>query len=274
MFGRLIGITVHDSRNDFAAMARACEEAIAFFDRKPYQSGLSLQVFYNHLITAYLHTREFSRLEANLSEVSGWWEEGSYNWFKLQELYFFVAMHEQRYAEAFAIYRLVQEQPQFAQLPAPLTELWKILEAYVCFLALVGKIPGDLEGQAKFKVNRFLNEVPVFSKDKRGMNISLLVLQFLFALAQGRHELREERVEALNKYRTRYLGDGETVRSNLFIRMLACIPQCAFNLPRVVQKTEKLEQALLQAPPETVTQHYEVEVIPYDHLWPMALSCL
>lgn len=46
----MIHLLIYNSANDYVNTARLCEDAIAFFDKKAYDSGLPLQVFYYNLI--------------------------------------------------------------------------------------------------------------------------------------------------------------------------------------------------------------------------------
>ena len=277
LFGRLIETVIYDSRNDYAGMAAACEQAIVFFNGKEYKSGLFLQLFYYNLITCYLHMRQFEQGRYYVDKLEQLIEEGSFNWFKLQELYFYIAMHTENYREAHQVWLRVQEHPEFSSLPPVSAELWKIFEAYVYFLIQTGVLPlvGEADQLAKFRINRFLNEVQTFSKDKRGMNISVLILQFLFNLSEGKYEQLEERVDAMTKYRTRYLHDKHTLRSNCFIKMLLQIPLSDFNVNEIRRKTQKTAQLLEDTPWETVNQHREIEIIPYERLWAILLdTCL
>ncbi|MBK8192333.1 MAG: hypothetical protein IPK76_03760 [Lewinellaceae bacterium] len=185
-------------------------------------------------------------------------------------------MHTANYPRALEVLVHVQKDDNYETLPPAIKEIWKIFEAYLNYLILIGILDAtDTEAQKKeFRINRFLNEVEVFAKDKRGMNISVLILQFLYALAQGNYELCETRTDALSKYRIRYLKGKATLRSNHFIALLLKIPACNFDLELVKAKTLKAKQWLTEHPWEEVNQSREVEVIPYEHLWEMALKSL
>ncbi|MBK8192332.1 MAG: hypothetical protein IPK76_03755 [Lewinellaceae bacterium] len=89
MFGRLIETVIHSSQNDYRGMARVCEEAIAFFKDKKYDSGLFLQVFYYNLITCCLSLRQFEKGQQYILVLERMVQTGSFNWFKIQEPYFF-----------------------------------------------------------------------------------------------------------------------------------------------------------------------------------------
>ncbi|MBL7805317.1 MAG: hypothetical protein JNL02_16380 [Saprospiraceae bacterium] len=279
MFGRLIETIIYDSQNNYKEMTRVCEESIAFFEAKPYQTTLSLQVFYYNLVVCYLSSRMFDKCRGIIEKFDQFLEEGSFNWFKMQELSFFTQMHAGNYAAAFQTYKKVADHPNFETVSAPVAELWKILDAYLCFLLYVGLLKPNTDGapgeqQIKFRLNRFLNEVPVFSKDKRGMNIPVLIIQFIYLLADGKFEACEERVDALNKYRLRYLYDRETLRSSCFIKFLASIPGSGFNSSKLKNKISKLRECLAANPWYAVPQSLEIEIVPYEDLLEIVLHCI
>ena len=279
IFGRLIETIIYDSQNDYRQMTRICEDSIAFFESKPYQTTLSLQVFYYNLVVCYLADKKFDKCYEIIEKFDEFLEDGSFNWFKMQELSFFTRMHAGDYAAAFQIFKKVTEHQHFEHVSAPVAELWKILDAYLCFLMYVGLLKPNNNGtpgeqQIKFRLNRFLNEVPVFSKDKRGMNIPVLIVQFLYLLADGKFDACEERVEALNKYRLRYLYDRETLRSNCFLKLLVSIPGRGFNATQLRPKVAKLRECLAANPWYAVPQSLEIEVVPYEDLLEIVLQCL
>ncbi len=154
--------------------------------------------------------------------------------------------------------------------------MWKIYEAYVFFLVRIGKIkqPAALAAAAKFRVGKFLNEIPNYAKDKRGMNIPILILQILYAFADRNFEQSIDRIEAIEKYCSRYLKQGDTYRSSCFIKMLLQIPGASFHREAVIRKAEKFFELLHAKPVEVAYQTHEVEIIPYEDLWGLALELL
>ena len=145
-----------------------------------------MQIFYYNLITCYLQLREFEKGRVIIERCQTLVEPGSFNWFKLQELFFLLAMHTAHYEAAAQVLEQVMDDPRFENQSFQITEVWKIYQAYVHFLIKVGKLPlsasPSSQRNSKFKLGKFLNETPVFSKDKRGMNIPILIVQILYAL--------------------------------------------------------------------------------------------
>lgn len=276
LFGRMIQLTIFNSANDYHQTAKLCEDAIAFFDKKNYDSGLPLQVFYYNLVVCYLQLREFEKGQELIGRCEYFFTEGTFNWYKLQELFFLLAMHSGHYTEAYQLFERVSEFPRFNEQAHQIVEMWKIYEAYVQFLIRIGEIPAEVisEKAKKFRVGKFLNEVNEYVKDKRGMNISVLIAQILFNIADRDYDEAIERIDAIEKYRSRHLKEEDTFRSNCFIKMLLQIPLATFHREAVLRKVDKYHKNLLSVPLESATQMHEVEIIPYEPLWAMIIKSL
>lgn len=277
LFGRLLQIFAYSSVNDYTTTARLCEEAVQFFDKKDYDSGFALQVFYYNLITCYLQLRELEKGQVIIQRCQNLVDSGSFNWFKLQELYFLLVMHTAHYDEAAKVLDKVMDNPRFENQSFQITEIWKIYHAYIHFLIKIGKVPASAVASnrnSKFKLAKFLNETPVFSKDKRGMNIPILIIQILYALADRNYQQCIDRMEGIEKYCSRYLKQNDTFRSNCFIKMLLQIPAYAFHRERVTRHTQKFYEMLRAVPMEVANQTHEIEIIPYEALWQLTIGSL
>ncbi|MBL7781163.1 MAG: hypothetical protein JNM22_08090 [Saprospiraceae bacterium] len=275
-FGRMIEALMYDCRNDYTGMEKVCSEAMEFFAGKKYRSEMVQQAFCYNLITCCLYSRQFEKLEAYATHMLVLLEPNSFNWFRIQEILLIATLHTEQYDEALEILQTVQNNPHLAAQPPQINELWKIFEAYLWYLVSIQKVNiSEAEKQQnKFRISRFVNDVPLLSKDKGGMNVSVLIIQFLFFVAQRKADECESRIDAMNKYCTRYLSDSNSLRSQYFFKMLIQIPQSDFNLKQIRLKTEKYYTQLLNTPWHVVNQHREVEVIPYENLWLLVLESL
>lgn len=84
-----------------------------------------------------------------------------------------------------------------------------------------------------------------------------------------------DRVEALDKYRSRYLkNQAELHRSELFMRLLLLLPKNAFDKAVVMEKAGEELQQLNNLPLELARQPFEIEIIPYAVLWEVLLARL
>jgi hypothetical protein len=270
--GRLMELMVYSSQNDYENSARVCLDAIEFFDSKPYNSSLPMQAFYYQLVVCYVQLKQFEEGELVVNKYHHIYEDGSYNWFKLQELFFLLSMHTGHYQRAFSTYDKVVQHPRLSAQPDPIQETWNIFSAFAHYLIRIGEV--ESEGDSSFRVNKFLNTIPKFSKDKRGMNIPILIAQILFMFAEGKYGQSIDRIEAIQKYCSRYLKRNDTFRSNCFIKMLMQLPDAGFHREAAVRKAEKYLTQLESMPMEISNQAHGVEIIPYEELWQLVLGQL
>jgi len=270
--GRLIEVSQFTSVNDYANTIEVCERAIAFFAAKNYEASIPLQIFHYQKLICHLQLQQIEEAfrEAEISET--FLEDGTFNWFKLQEVRLQLFLFTKDYHAAANLVGKILVHESFINLPGNIGETWKIAEAYLFFIQEVGHLPANtIDG---FRSARFINEIEVFSKDKRGMNVHLIILEILLNTVDDNRDRLIDRAEALNKYRTRYLREEGLERSNLFVKMLLQLPKKAFARTAVEAKTEKSFKALQAMPIELVNQAHEIEIVPYEYLWEMTLETL
>ncbi|MEM9991763.1 MAG: hypothetical protein AAF738_08365, partial [Bacteroidota bacterium] len=82
------------------------------------------------------------------------------------------------------------------------------------------------------------------------------------------------RIEAIEKYCSRYLRKDDTFRSNCFIKMLLQIPISGFHKAGVIRRSEKYLTRLNSMPIDVANQASEIEIIPYEELWLFAQESL
>lgn len=199
-------------------------------------------------------------------------QEGTFNWFKFNELHLMLMLKLKRYELAEKMLIKVIYHPRFEFLPDNAKELWRIYESYICYLITMGKV--EKSSNHKFRLGKFINEVPIFSKDKGGMNIAILVIKFLVLLQERRYNRVIDEIEAIEQYSYRHLRQKNTKRSYLFFKMLLQIPHCEFDIAKIQAKTQTLLEELMETPMQLGNQTHEVEVIPFEHLWEFALESL
>ena len=144
-------------------------------------------------MVCYVQLRDFFNGKQAAEKCLKLLEEGTFNWFKYYEMYFVLCMHTEQYDQAFQIYNKIVNHRRFSFLQSNIKEIWKIYGAYLDYLIANGKVPIAEEAKSvfKFKLGKFLNETPIFSKDKRGLNIAILVIQILFLV----HQIPQQRFE-------------------------------------------------------------------------------
>ncbi|NRB54285.1 MAG: hypothetical protein HRU41_41945, partial [Saprospiraceae bacterium] len=186
-------------------------------------------------------------------------KEGSLNWVVTQQYDCILGFYSRNYdlcAQAIEILKKHSRQN---------SEIWLIYEAYLYLFQNLGKYEGK-----RFKLGKFLTAVPRFSKDKKGMNINILIIQILVLLKDRRWPSIVDRIDALKAYIYRHLKSESTLRSDTFLSMLAVLPKSAFQRDQVEARTAQLRNQLQQGPILSV----DFEIVPYEDLWEFVLELL
>src|SRR5690606_18111165 len=184
------------------------------------------------MLACYIQLKEFEQGEKVANRCLGLLREGEANWFNTLEQYLLLSFHTDNLHRAFNIYCKAKAHTGFKNLYESATENWRVFEAYIQYFILIGAIrlsPSEEQMMKKFGLKKFLNDVPVHSKDKKRRNIPILIIHVLFLLQNKSYDLVMSRLESLNLYSHRYLLKDDTFRSNCFIKMLMQLPKANFN---------------------------------------------
>lgn len=272
LYGNLLSMIRFTSLNDYPKVLENCDKAIAFFKSKPYEARGPLQIFYYQRLVCNIQLRQFEAGKESAQYCMELMEEGGFNWFKYMELYFQLSMHTGRYEEGARILHSTLKNSRFEFLPDNAKEIWRIYESYVYYLGLLDKV--KLPSGYVFKLAKFVNETPIFSRDKSGLNISIIVIRFLILLQERKYDKVLDEVETIDRYTYRHLRGKNTRRSYLFIRLLIQIPLGAFDKGLIYDKAQRYLKRLKALPLNTANQTHEIEVLPYEDLWQFALGSL
>jgi hypothetical protein len=265
----------YELSTDYEKVITTCERALYHFNSKKYSAPRSaLFTFYFRQIPSHILLGSLEEAKQISKKCLKLTNEGYSNWYKVLELRFIIFLHSEEIDRAFFAYTTAVSNKNFQKQYPDTREAWYIYEAYIYYFYLRKAIKGPLnERLKKFRLNKFLNEVPTYSKDKRGMNISILILQILFLLHQEKYGQIIDRTEALRTYTHRYLRRDETFRSNCFIKMLMQLPKANFHKAAVIRKTKDLREKLSSVSIRH-NQSAEVEAVPYEVLWDFVLGSL
>lgn len=276
-YSALIEIGKHMSLYNFKEVIKVSDLTISLLLEKDFLKPQSIIVILFQKIICLIQLKEYSQGKKALEELFTYLQEGKYNWFKGQELKMYLLLHTKNYQEAYSIFSEVFSHKKFKKILSTANqETWEIFKAYLHFLIELGHIqPIEKDTNfKKFRINRFINTVPTYSKDKRGANIAILVIQIIFSIHQKKYDLMIDRIDAINKYGSRHLRKGENFRSNCFIKMLLEIPKASFHRVAAERKAEPFVRKLSKASLEVANQTHSIEILPYEDLWPMVIGIL
>lgn len=268
----IIRVMRYEITHDVANLYIECTNAIECFENRKVSRKVALFIFDIKRIACAIQLREYEKAEDLIEKYLKQVTIGSINWNVLKMYLVLTNLRSEEYLKAFANTIDGTNDPKFKRLPESKKELWHIYRAYVEFAMEINEINTYKRGQ--FRLGKFLNQTPIYAKDKRRLNIAILVIQFMFLLKQRKYAELIDKMESLRQYSYRYLKRDSTFRSNCFIQMLIQIPKAGFNKRRTERYAASYLKKLRKMPLGITEESFEVEIIPYERLWYMATELL
>lgn len=241
-----------------------CKEALQFFQENFTASPKGMIFNFLHKqINIQIRLKQFEKANNSLKACLEFTPKGSSNWYIVNNYKVILAFHSGDYIQAHHIIKEVSLHRK--NMNETMIEHWKILKAYAYLMSPNGH---------NFRLGKFLNEVPFFSKDKRGHNTNILILQILFLLEKNRHDEIINKVESLKQYVSKYLRKDDTFRTSCFIKMLCQIPLGNFHPINVERRTKHYYEKMMKLPKEQARMDVDVEIIPYEVLWSKVIALI
>jgi hypothetical protein len=261
-----------DVKKNYQLLWHYANEAVMFLEQsQPTNVKLRISQL-NNRFSAELKLKNYDSIGESLLVFDSIVKPGTLNYFIINIYRLIMHMHTSEYAEAMELIGEVKSHLKKAKMSTAITEYINICYAFLAFINLTRDF--DHPNFKNFRIFRFLNQVPAYQKDKRGINVSILILHVLFLIESRKYGEIIDRVDALKQYSYRYLRKNDTFRSNCFIKMIIQMTKADFNPIRTERYTAELFEKLKTVPLELSEQPVEVEVIPYEHLWEMVLELL
>jgi hypothetical protein len=261
---------IYSAQNKWTDVLIVCEEALYLFNNKPFKVKNYIAIFMNQKSISLLMLCRFAECEEILNEILDLQEVGNINWFKTMEKKVLLYFQTQNYIEAYNIYTYTRSIKEFKNLNGTDTEIWLLLEAYI-YLALSLKKQSFSEKNIfeSFKFAKFVNDLPIFSMDKKGMNVPVLIAKICLMVIEKKRNKFIDYVDALAKYSKRNISKKDTInyRTNLFIRAIVEINKAEFKRKVLIRHTEGIFKAMAQVPSTITEESYKIEIIPYEDLW-------
>ena len=209
----------------------------------------------------------------NLSKVI----PGSLSWFVLSHYTLKAQLYNGDYKEAIKLISQIVGHPKFQKTGETYKELFYTTLGYIHLIVDSGIVDDQnviSQKVPEFKIGKHLNTTPLFSKDKRGINVSILLLHVAFLLQRKDFNIIIDKVDSLNQYAYRYLRKDDSFRSNCMIKMVIQMTRADFNPIRTERYTHDLLEQLKEVKLAGSGENIETEIIPYEILWKIMMKSL
>jgi len=264
----LYHLLLHEYRELITVAEQAFDDLIALRGH----SRRLVQVFLQFKVTAQIKLNERKDVYKTFDQIEGMLTVKSNAFYTVGIYKALLLIHDEKYAQALERIDLLKNTKNINKIATGITEYIDLIQGYLVCLHRADEYETDLE--PKFRIFKFLNEIPTYQKDKRGVHITILILHILFLLLNRKEGEIIDRVDALRLYSYRYLRKNQTFRSNCFIKMLIEMTRADFHPIRTVRYTKDLRSKLDTTPVQLSEQPLEVEIVPYETLWDVVIRIL
>jgi hypothetical protein len=274
--GRIVELGYHSCVNDHHSLVETSERALVFFRSKPFLSKMAISGFLHQKTASLSLLKRFEEANFAIDETIALRTKGSHNWFKANQSKVILYFKMHRFSEGYALYKDIIAMPEFKQIIMGVhREHWLLFNAYFHLLYQFGKAP-DLplkEAHADFSFLKLVEEMPTLATDKRGMNLTLVVLDICFMMAQNQRAALIDSVESFQKYFSRNTKkEDPNYRFHQFGNMLLEIPKSGFRRALIEQNTAHLFKDLESVTFDSSDASYYMEVMPLEDLWTIVLE--
>ena len=246
-YGYMTLIEYYKGKQDYDKVIQIGKAAIKDYEGFRYDLSFMIAIYAYEIVYACIQIERYEEGEEMFKKNIGKVKKYFYNWYLNYYLYFVLKMHTQKYEDIVSLYLEITETPNYKDLPDHLKESYEIIKGYLILIKKVYALDLKLD-DSTFRLYSFLNNIPIYSKDKRGINVALLIFQFIYMLYEKKFDDAIDRVDALNQYAYRYLRVDSNFRSNCFIKMLTKIHKADFHPVRTMNYTKALHNKLIETP--------------------------
>lgn len=271
-FSHLVKIMRYELEMDYEKVIKASLEANEDFVRTNDSNGIRGNNL--RILVGYITLKKFTNAKKHIPTIISDYKMGAFNWFTIRELIVIFCFHSQQFENILSTYFSAIENKTFKKTPISVRLNWKIYGAYIHLFIQKGLIdPSGYEDKLKtFKLSKFLNDVPDASKDKKGANIQILIIQVIFLLREDKIDQAINRIQVLHQYSGKYLTKDYSYRSKIFIKMLIVLIRNQMHRAAVIRKSAKYLKLLKENPIEKSKQSIGVEVVPFEDLWELIIA--
>ena len=273
LYGYLIQSLEHLAEQDYQKMIPVLQQAVRYFRRRPYQAQAPLQIFYYQQLVAAIQLKDFAggrKAAQQCMKLTDW---GSLNWYKFNELYIALAFHTQHFSQA--IQRLTEATAlaKFKTLPASMKSNWTLIEAFAIVAHLDSRptLPST-------KTNRcigVLRRLDDALQEGQPLPASaVLAVAFLIRLQLGQLDTIQAELSRIEAWLAEQEPAVQQQRSYLFLSMLCQLSAAGFEREKSRAAAAPTLTKLKKLPCLVANQTSELELIPYEILWELALNAL
>lgn len=262
-------VMAYQISQEYHKAIKLCDKLQQYFLERPHLISPSLsQSLQIHKLESLIYLKEFDQANQAVTEFDHHVSKGQNNWFIQREMRFILATQSLNFTDAEGVLMEVVSQNRFILQPVVRQEKWEVYQLYLDY-ALQKPF-----SKWQISFDTISERVPIYRKDKKGLNVAILIIHILLLVRAGRLDEIVLRMEALQTYRYRYLQGSTNRQSAIFFKMLKVLERESFDKQRVMMKSEKLLEELQSSTASYMEMSQSLQILPYEWLWQRVLEDL
>ena len=270
-----VGIIHFESKFQFTELCQFLKNNIQYAEEN-FSDDISLLKMLRLYNSNYLlRIKDLAAFEKNFAVLFPMIISKSNQWFRIHELKMLYGLRKGDYNLSIKIYNVLKGQTRYKSLNSDMRNRIELnwLYAVISKALLAGKREAK-DVLREVKLGKYLNSIPDFYKDKKGMNIAIIIVQLLYYIILKDLNQLDERFEAVEKYLSRYMKSDPLYRSQCFIKMLLQVPKQNFH-PVAIERHADRYYWNLKSMPFLESHHpNEIELTEYEVLWEQVMNFL
>lgn len=192
--------------------------------------------------------------------------------------YFLLLIQSNELIKALEIIKELESHEFFKTSFLQKAEYFILFKSYLIIALLSSKNPLEIqkgiELKNHFNVFKAIDKLSEASKDKKGLNVSIIILRILFYLIEKDYSKILDKMEGLKQYNQRYLKKNEFYRTDCFIKMILMIEKYDFDYNQLKIHSIEYLKKLSSFRTKSSNSFFNWEIIPYENLWAIILETL
>ncbi|MFT2011482.1 hypothetical protein ACMA1I_22620 [Pontibacter sp. 13R65] len=258
----------HETAGNFAEVIRNADKVETMVRNKQI-SDLNVDLRYYKFVKLFA-LQQLQQYEEGLrfaQTIESSFIYGSTSWSSYIENYFLLAIHNRSYKLAGKLIQQFLSSGVAEILSQLMKERWTLNIQFYNLIASIDKSAEPVNSPG------FEELLKISQHDKEGYNVAIIILEF-FNLLQQKGELDpSSHIDRIRKYIAKHLNKKGTERPRLFLKLVLLMLREKLDPIGSRAKGRYLFKKLRATPMQTEA-FAEVEIIPYEQLWELALQRL
>lgn len=263
LFAFNVRISNHQIKQQNKSIIETAQEAIFFFKELNYPTPYTtIFSFIYKVLPLQIIAGEHEKATKTIQEAIELVPVGSHNWIIVNYYEAVLGLYSMNYNLIEKVLKRIS--PHLHTTAPGIKEQFQVVEAYWKWIQ-------ELENPSrKFKTGKFFNKMKIYEKDKKGININIQILKFLFYFSRRQYGKIIDNEDSLKMYAHNWLRGEKMIRNRLFFKLLLVIVRERFQKKAIIKKVTSLLEQLSSKTPLDI----DIEIFPYEQLWNIIITQL